>query len=534
MIALFPQSHPRLSRSRRPWSFAAALRLLAALTLVFPAGPAAAAKEKGKEEKSKNAGKKGSSDTPKGKKKGGKNDVADKVMVWLRVGKVVGGGVQVVVQPYQRLADIAETYGVSTKSILGANKNISANVIKAGQKVFIPGATSVKAIKTLVPSDKLDMLEGFGVQLDQPEKDSGQNKGEPLKNKAKPGGPPLVKSGKKTAEGVEHTVLEGQTLHIIAQAYGMSASALIKVNNLKNKDIVNPGQKILVPGADKVVAVAGIEGTGEAEPSSSMTKSGKVVKAGVLHTVMPGQTLSHISSAYKVKIPNILNANGLKNANSIKVGDKLLIPEAEKVVAVKYSPSAAQNMLYVQPITFHRIHTGETKTINLFKPSGKQNKGHYAIFKNLMFDHRAKKTHDIHARLMLLLARVAKYFDYKTLIIYSGYRKYQKGQYTKHSKHNQGRAIDFAVEGVSNWKLQKYCRNFSNTGVGYYPNSYFVHLDAREASAFWIDYSGPGESPHYGKKKKDLEKKAKKGAFPPKAGVDDEAESDAVDVDIPK
>ena len=533
MMSSSSQSTPLLNRLRHPQ---AAWGLLAALALLLSAaGPTAAAKKKEKAGKSTKAGKKGSKDKPKGKKGGKKDEGPQKVTVWLRVGKVVSGGVQVVVQPFQRLQDIANAYGVGTQTILDANKKINANMLRAGQKVFIPGASSVKAIKTFVPSEKLDMLEGFGIQLDQP-KNAGQDgkKGKPGKNKGKADGNPLVKSGKVTSEGVEHTVLEGQSLYLIAQAYGMGTFSLIKANNLKNKDIVKPGQKVLIPGAKKVVAVAGIEGTGNVKAASNMIKSGKVVKAGVLHTVLPGQTFTHISKAYNMKIPNILKANGLKSANVIKVGKKLLIPEATAVVAVQYSPSAAQNILYIHPITFHRIHTGETKTINLFHPSGKLNKGHYAIFKKLMFDHRTKKTHNIHSRLMLLLARVARYFDYKTIIIYSGFRKYKKGQWTNHSRHNLGRAIDFAVEGISNWKLQKYCRNFSNTGVGYYPNSYFVHLDVREASAFWIDYSGPGQKPRYGKTKKGMEKKSKKGAIPPNEGVDDEAESDAADVDIPE
>ena len=40
-----------------------------------------------------------------------------------------------------------------------------------------------------------------------------------------------------------------------------------------------------------------------------------------------------------------------------------------------------------------------------------------------------------------------------------------------------------------------------NAGVGYYPNSVFVHLDTRDANegaAFWTDFSGPGETPRYG------------------------------------
>jgi hypothetical protein len=33
--------------------------------------------------------------------------------------------------------------------------------------------------------------------------------------------------------------------------------------------------------------------------------------------------------------------------------------------------------------------------------------------------------------------------------------------------------------------------------VGYYPNSTFVHVDVRAASAYWVDRSGPGEKPNY-------------------------------------
>ena len=41
-------------------------------------------------------------------------------------------------------------------------------------------------------------------------------------------------------------------------------------------------------------------------------------------------------------------------------------------------------------------------------------------------------------------------------------------------------------------------RTFQHVGVGYYPNSSFVHLDVRDGpSAFWIDYSGPGQKAIY-------------------------------------
>ena len=63
----------------------------------------------------------------------------------------------------------------------------------------------------------------------------------------------------------------------------------------------------------------------------------------------------------------------------------------------------------------------------------------------------------------------------------------------------KGLACDFRVDGVKATELRDYLRkNFEKIGVGYYPNSTFVHLDVRkERSAFWIDYSGPGERAVY-------------------------------------
>src|SRR5688572_27169422 len=69
--------------------------------------------------------------------------------------------------------------------------------------------------------------------------------------------------------------------------------------------------------------------------------------------------------------------------------------------------------------------------------------------------------------------------------------------FTKHSNHNHGRAIDFAIEGVPNTVVRDICRTFRNAGVGYSPNSTFVHLGVRNIKTYWIDYSRPAEPPRY-------------------------------------
>lgn len=45
------------------------------------------------------------------------------------------------------------------------------------------------------------------------------------------------------------------------------------------------------------------------------------------HKVEPGQTLSEIASAYGVKVADIVKANNLKDANSVRVGQVIFIPQ---------------------------------------------------------------------------------------------------------------------------------------------------------------------------------------------------------------
>ncbi len=90
---------------------------------------------------------------------------------------------------------------------------------------------------------------------------------------------------------------------------------------------------------------------------------------------------------------------------------------------------------------------------------------------------------------------IADKFPGKTITLVSGYRPASKG-----SPHQAARAFDIRIDGVTNESLVAFCRTLQNTGCGYYPNSYFVHVDVRAAGAghvYWIDTSGPGEKPNY-------------------------------------
>ena len=102
----------------------------------------------------------------------------------------------------------------------------------------------------------------------------------------------------------------------------------------------------------------------------------------------------------------------------------------------------------------------------------------------------------LHPRVIQLMQGLFDRFPGRTAEIVSGYRPGEGG-----SRHAHARALDLRLRGVRHEDVRDYARTLPDAGVGYYPNSVFVHLDTRDAQeggAFWTDYSGPGEAPRYG------------------------------------
>lgn len=98
-------------------------------------------------------------------------------------------------------------------------------------------------------------------------------------------------------------------------------------------------------------------------------------------------------------------------------------------------------------------------------------------------------------RLLWYLYLIGHHFDSEVQIL-SGLRVSER----KTSRHHNGHAVDFRVSGVDPKVVWEYCKaNFPLTGIGYYPNSQFVHLDVGrdDHQAYWIDRSGSGESASY-------------------------------------
>ena len=227
-------------------------------------------------------------------------------------------------------------------------------------------------------------------------------------------------------------------------------------------------------------------------------------RADLTHTVARGHTLDAIAHRYHVTAKAIIDANHLRDPGRLRVGQTLIIPGVsaapapghERDHAGPHSANYAARPRTPGVIHLKRLATAEEANIRVGDRRGRVSPAALKTAEH-MWRFPTGATHPIEPRLLALLGIVSNHFGSRRIEIISGFRPYSPTQYTPHSNHNVGHAVDFRVEGVPNEVVRDFCRTLKNTGCGYYPNSVFVHMDARDQSAFWIDYSKPGEAPRY-------------------------------------
>jgi uncharacterized protein YcbK (DUF882 family) len=149
-------------------------------------------------------------------------------------------------------------------------------------------------------------------------------------------------------------------------------------------------------------------------------------------------------------------------------------------------------------VVLYHVNRKETLTLRLKDAQGRPVKGLQKRFDRFLRCHYTNTQHAMNPRLMRLLYQTGRHYPGHRIDVISGYRHPDVAKNPR-SPHMKGLACDFRVEGIKNTELRDYVRrNFQKVGVGYYPNSSFVHLDVRkDRSAFWIDYSGPGDRAMY-------------------------------------
>ena len=103
-----------------------------------------------------------------------------------------------------------------------------------------------------------------------------------------------------------HIVKSGDTLSSISKLYSINKDLIIKLNKLKDENYIFVGQNLII-----------------SESTENLTKQSDLINN--YHIVQTGENLTEISNKYDLKVIDLKEINNLKNPDSIKVGQKLII-----------------------------------------------------------------------------------------------------------------------------------------------------------------------------------------------------------------
>jgi len=298
-----------------------------------------------------------------------------------------------------------------------------------------------------------------------------------------------------------HTVAAGQRLGSIARRYGVSVDALCTANGIERNQRLKVGTKLLVP--DKEDKDGTLTRRQYGPPETKLARDGATAETLLAstreparpstHRVYAGQRLETIARRYQVSIEALCEANRMRRHDKLKPGQVLVIPGSLPDGGLSSiddrEPSHDTGKLpkkgYLDLATYTTRYRGA-----VFDRRGKITPGAVESISKLFAATGGRPRVD--ARLIALLADVSEHFGGRPIRVVSGWRDHS---YFEDSRHKHSQAVDFSIPGVSNTVLRDYVRRFRNCGVGYYPNSSFVHLDVRGSAAYWVDYAGPGEAP---------------------------------------
>jgi uncharacterized protein YcbK (DUF882 family) len=170
-------------------------------------------------------------------------------------------------------------------------------------------------------------------------------------------------------------------------------------------------------------------------------------------------------------------------ARALAAGSGLVLPWADSAAAA--GPPARQ-------LKFYNLHTGESLSALYWE------QGHYlaeglAEIDHVLRDFRTGDVHPIDPYLLDLLhgLRLAMAYDGPVHVI-SGYRSpktnamlaQRSGKVAKNSYHVKGMAIDLRLPGRRLEDVREMAVRLGGGGVGFYPDSEFVHMDTGPVRAW--------------------------------------------------
>jgi len=351
-----------------------------------------------------------------------------------------------------------------------------------------------------------------------------------------------------------HVVYAGQRLTTIAKRYKVSVEAIRMANGLGKAERLKVGEKLIIPGlddpdgskaralyppahpTDTTVPASTRKDKDDKDDDDRDAPGGDSDDGPRTHKVYAGQRLESIAKRYKVTVDALCAANGITRRVKLHAGQVLNIPRPGDHIGAKTddddvddkhgghkSPRLGLRKGYLDLFTYSSHFRGYA-----VDKKGKVTPLAETEVSKLFGATTPRPATD--PRLIRLLAKVSDHFGSRPIRVVSGYRT---RSFFEDSRHKLSCAVDFSIPGVENVVVRDYLRSLSDVGVGYYPNSSFVHLDVRDASTYWVDYAGPGEAPR-GTNKRDHDEEAEGDLRDPEVAEGDRpTEREAPTLDAP-
>jgi membrane-bound lytic murein transglycosylase D len=187
----------------------------------------------------------------------------------------------------ESLGSISRKYDVALSDIRAAN-NLHGSVIQPGQTLVIPLGSPAGSGVAPVAESRTEIA----AQL--------------------PENQPAARATSSSARSQSkvHVVKRGDTLYGVARRYGVSVPELAAANGMSSKSQLTAGARLEIPGGSGGGASSG----GSAKESTRMT-----------YQVRSGDTLSEIADKFNVSVTQLKSWNRLRQATSIKAGQKLVV-----------------------------------------------------------------------------------------------------------------------------------------------------------------------------------------------------------------
>jgi cell wall-associated NlpC family hydrolase/uncharacterized protein (DUF433 family) len=136
-------------------------------------------------------------------------------------------------------------------------------------------------------------------------------------------------------DGVLYTLKSGETIGKVAERFNVDAADIIRANVLgPNPDLVQPGTRLVVPGATPVIsrrtsytaqAASGDQAAATVGVPLPLDDTADAVPSTRTYEVQPGDTLAGIADTFGVDVQTILSTNGVDDPDTIHPGSELRI-----------------------------------------------------------------------------------------------------------------------------------------------------------------------------------------------------------------